>query len=292
MKFVNNLKINWKSFIFGTSMALVMSTTGCNTFKSNSTSITDAISENVDKTCFDEYLENNKDSAKFVDEVTILEQYISLSNTINKLEFERSKVENLDEQELMSVKDLKKLIKNYKEGTRLPDIQREELAINLNIQEKLVNQVIYKDYELIENISLLLVKAKIADALDFSYDKIDKIVLPDRSDYLSYDGAFMFMLDDNLYKVDFKRKSDLDNLIVNVYDMQENGTYGYKKGATEEEQCEYNESRNEIIQEVFDDIRYILEKTAVVTKKVGKDKFERIEVLTDKKVKKLEINRN
>ena len=247
-KIIKLKKIRTLAVTFGASA--IFGLTGCR--KEEDKSFEEVLESIEDSTCLDEVL--SKNDTELLDNITKLEDYIKLSNKLNKEKIEKMYIteEQLKGETLLGIEEIEKLLSEYNE-----DKTNEEKLFKLNIQQKLVNNfIVSKGYEYTSELGIWVLKSKIADSYkvntDISTDIAESITILSKSD-MRYD-----LSDPNNFEKyikvgtgNVKINTDYSNLLSNIYTLQEySGNTGYL----------YNGDRNDLLENSINNMERILIK--------------------------------
>lgn len=215
----------------------VLSLTACG--KKEEQAFSETLEEVQEFTCLDDVIKANDDN--ILDDVSELEKYLNLSDEMAEMELSNYSIslDVLNESTLLPASNVEKLLEDYSD-----DKNNVELLYDAVVQTHLVNNFILEDgYDICANISLLTLKAKMADA--FEYDVEKSVELANSIKFSSveetyYNSPYAELFVRNFYvdgyKVHINEK--LVDLLDMVYDLQHNtGHTGY----------DYNKERNRMI---------------------------------------------
>lgn len=210
-----------KNMLAMIGLSLVIGTTGCS--KSENKNFAETLEENQDNTCLDDVIKTIEPN--LLEKVTMLEQYIDLSNELSKYDIPKMYITEdiLNESELLDIIDIKQLYDEYEKdgGTE----NKDDLLNKLNIQKKLVNKFILDEgYKISSDLALLTLKSKIADSYglpttNLTTELANNITIQPYSEY--YNGNEF----DDTFSIGSKEVLILDdyNEILNqIYDLQMN----------------------------------------------------------------------
>lgn len=222
------------SVLIGLSTALSL-VECCN---KNNNKTFDYVMESVsDETCFDEVAGD-----ELIDSVNELESYIDLSNELSKLYLDDVNYD-LSNYKLRKPEEISTLIDNYDRNN----------TIDLCIQNKLVNNYIRNyGYNIMDEAILNGIKSRIADLGDIDSLYVDNIDVMDRKTFnaIMSSGYAKPLLIGNL---DISRNKDFINLLISLYDMQENVSYSKEY----DKNIYYNKGRNKLIKNAIDNLKKI-----------------------------------
>lgn len=247
-KIQNLKKIRTLAVTFGASAVFGLS--GCG--KEEDKSFETVLESVEDSTCLDEVLSEN--DAELLDNITKLENYISLSNKLNKEKIEKMYItsEQLEGETLLSAEEIESLLVEYKANKN-----NEEILYKINIQQKLMNNFIVSEgYKYTSDLGLWVLKSKIADSYkvntDISTDIAESITIQSKSK-MNYDESdpsnFKQYIEVGTGQVEIN--NDYKNLLSTIYSLQENlGNKDYS----------YNKSRNNLIENSINNMERIIQK--------------------------------
>ena len=238
---MKNLKFNTKKIAAILSMSLGLTLmTGC----SNHQKVSKIVSEMQDTTCLDEVMTN--EGLEKIDELL---EYIDLSNTMNKLKLKDVDI-NLEEFNLLSPYDIRKLLSAYKNKDNSDYLSKEDRSLlkkELIIEKYLVNDYIYQSYDLVADFLLAVLKSEILDAEGLDENSIESIkILGEKESLINNTpttiGDYILLTDD--IKTSDK---NLWNSLKSLYSMQNKGESNNKNY----EPTAYNKGRNKMIKEAI-----------------------------------------
>lgn len=232
---IKNLKA-FKNILTMSSLSIVLALTGCS---KEDKSFKDTLDENKNNTYLDEFIKENK--SNIIEEVTILEEYIKLSNKFNESKIEKMYItsEQLKESTLLKPTEIKELIFQYTE-----DSKDEETLYQLNVQRKLVdNFIVTEGYRISADLNILILKIKLAESYGLPFEItsqiVDNIKIPSSTE-MNYDNSNVELHKDTIKigKYNILIDNEQQQLLKKIYELQQNmGNNNY----------EYNQDRNNMI---------------------------------------------
>lgn len=247
-KIMNLKKIRTLAVTLGASA--VFGLTGCG--KEEDKSFETVLESVEDSTCLDEVL--SKNNTELLENITKLENYIKLSNKLNKEKIEKMYIteEQLKNETLLSIEEIENLLLEYN-----TDKNNEEKLFRLNVQQKLVNKfIVSKGYGYASDLGIWVLKTKIADSYNLNTDistNIAEIITIPSKTKMNYDesdpGNFNQYIPVGTGEVYLN--NDYSNLLSNIYTLQEQ---------LENTDSQYNNDRNDLIENSINNMERILKK--------------------------------
>lgn len=237
-------KVRVLAIALGTSAVFGLS--GCG--KEEDKSFEKVLESLEDNTCLDEVL--SKNDAELLYNITKLEDYLELSNKLNKEKIDKVYIpeEQLKKETLLKVDEIETLLTKYKENK-----EDEKSLYQLNVQEKLINNFIASEgYKYTSKLGLWLLKSKIADSYkvntDIATDIAESITIPSKSE-MRYDQKYPSDFEQYLPvgTGEVKINNDYSNLLSAIYKLQENSNF-------------YNKTKNESLEYSIKDMKRIMPK--------------------------------
>ena len=207
----------------------------CN--KSNDKSFKAVISNIKDETCYDEVA-----GEELLFSVNELEKYVNLSNKLNKLYLDDITCD-LTDIKMLSPEEVDILIENYDRNN----------TVDLCVQNKLINNYIKNyGYDIMAEATLLGLKSRVADISGLDSANVKNIYIMDETAYnkeLSKEYRPSLIIGDcNIYSA-----LELRELLVSLYDMQENESYNKKY----DNNVTYNRDRNKLIKSAINNLKKV-----------------------------------
>ena len=234
-KRINKKVVMLKEMSLLLGLCTSLSLTGCS--KNNSNHFNDFVSSISDDTCYDDII-----NSSMLDDVSLLEEYIYLSDMLHYLPATNIRCKNI---ELLKPDQIRELVsKDSKE---------------LIIQNSLVNEYISKyGSTIVEEAALIGIKAKVADTVGIPVEDTLNINVLDKN---TYD---MISLQKNkeilIGGYDIFMCTDLINLLNSIYDLQDNNSL-----SNGNKSFSYNEERNKLLLRTINNLRIVLSNQYVVT---------------------------
>lgn len=227
--------------LLATALACVPMVSACNR---PSTSFGGTMYGVYENTCFDEMVGD-----EFVKEISRLEEYINISDKLNKLDLvDNTNTNNYLNCYLGNSAYLNALIDDY-ENKNYDTYSKDELNALLYVQNKLVNEYIYHNgYDIMASATLNCLKARIADASGLSVSEAKKITVMDKKTYDQVASEIFPSIFIGEY--DISKCDDLLDLLNSVYEMQSNDSK-----VSHDEFVSYNKDRNKIILKAINNLK-------------------------------------
>ena len=260
---MKNLQINTKKIAILLGMSIGLTLVGGCSNKNNNKKVSDTVISVKDKTCLDEILSYS--GMKIMDE---LQEYIELSSELNKINIKDTKV-NIENYELYTPLDIKKLIVIYKSKDAQEKLSKEEfkeIKKEIIASKYLINEYLANDgYEITEEFLKAVLKSEILDAKELDKNSINTItILPEEESHINSTPSGF---NDYIYITDDIKTNDknIKDTLYSLYSMQSN-----EEQNNNNEIIEYNKNRNKTINNAINNGIKTLKKDYIIKKDILK----------------------